>query len=100
MSMYNGYSNYETWCVNLWIDNEEITQEHYIERAKALREDAHAERYLADEIENEVKDNMPATQGMYGDLLTSAIDKVNWREIAANILEDLPEVEIEEEDEE
>ena len=23
MSEYNGWSNYETWCVNLWLDNKQ-----------------------------------------------------------------------------
>jgi len=31
---YNGWTNYETWLVKLWIDNEQGSQDYWIERAE------------------------------------------------------------------
>jgi len=37
---YNGYTNYETWAVKLWMDNEEPTYDYWRERTIALWEAA------------------------------------------------------------
>ena len=37
---YNGWTNYETWCVNLWLDNDEGTQNMVREWARECYEDA------------------------------------------------------------
>ena len=36
---YNGWTNYETWCVALWIDNEEPTQRYWHEQAQQAHSD-------------------------------------------------------------
>ena len=33
---YNGWTNYATWNVALWLDNEQGSHFHFVERAKAL----------------------------------------------------------------
>ena len=35
--MYNGWPNYETWNVMLWMDNEEGNYRHYRERVDACQ---------------------------------------------------------------
>lgn len=30
---YNGWTNYETWCVSLWLDNDSGSYDHWRERA-------------------------------------------------------------------
>jgi hypothetical protein len=34
---YNGWANYETWAVALWIDNEEGTQRQALSMARVAR---------------------------------------------------------------
>lgn len=120
---YNGWKNYETWNVALWMDNEQGTQEYWREIAQECWEDAkddenvhkgiwnrkEAATYrLADRMKDEhidAKDQMleEADQSatMWADLLGAALSEVDWNEIAENILEidELDEDEDEEEDE-
>ena len=37
---YNGWKNYETWLVALWLDNERETYEYWREEARRIRKDA------------------------------------------------------------
>ena len=90
----NGWTNYETWLVNLWMDNEQGSQEFFRETAKAIydevipnpgftREET-ARFRLADWLEDHHEENRPEmpTCGLYYDLLSGALGAVNWDEIA------------------
>ena len=94
---YNGWTNYETWLAALYLDDE-----YYSERAQDLareaieqgHEDAEAVRKamvrdLAQEMEDAHEDDRPETKGLYADLLTSAMNEINWREIAGHFAADL-----------
>lgn len=90
---YNGWTNYETWLVNLWIDNEQYSQEYWQERAVKCCQinggkNNDAIYDLRKELEEEIKDSdgRPELYGMYNDLLTAALSSVNWREIAENMV--------------
>lgn len=94
---YNGWSNYETWVVNLWIDNEESSQKRWVERAAELVQGAIDDEpaedpktialdTLADELEAEHDDATPELSGVFSDLLTHALGRVDWREIAESML--------------
>ena len=83
---YNGYTNYPTWATALWMDNEPASNEFLFELAN--REPVHdAERVellaKADHLEEYVKEMLldDEPNGLGYDLLTHAIDVVNWREI-------------------
>ena len=83
---YNGYTNYPTWATALWMDNEPASNEFLFELAN--REPVHdAERVesleKADHLEVYVKEMLwdDEPNGLGYDLLTHAIDVVNWREI-------------------
>ena len=89
---YNGWTNYETWVVNLWIDNEQGSQDFIRETAKEIYAEAKATdswtreesvRFcLSDWLRDWYDENLPEMPGVYGDLLGGALGAVNWDEIA------------------
>lgn len=85
---YNGYTNYETWNYSLWQDQCEHTQEKNRELAKELLESSNPEFELAEHMQQEAEDNIPDIEGVYLDLLTSAVQSINWYEIASNYIEE------------
>lgn len=101
---YNGWTNYETWLVNLWIG--EDSQEYWEERAKEIcrqHEDRlDAVRELADDIRasHEEMAEEIGTIGLLVDLLSGSLQNVNWREIAEHLTEGKPLENEEEEKEE
>lgn len=104
---YNGYTNYETWCVNLHLDNRQATQEEWQGEARAAlevaREDLEAvsdvpfdDRRVRDDavfiLSRAMKDTFggemcPDVDGFYGDLLRAALSEVNWHEIAQHYID-------------
>lgn len=102
---YNGWSNYETWACNLWMDNEKGSQDHWrevtAECLDSVTEDklgtfTKAEQaafqfaaLLKDNIENDTPD-LGCT--FYSDMLSAAMQEVNYYEIAKswidNVIED------------
>ena len=80
---YNGWTNYETWSVKLWMDNDNNC--YWEEIAKDYK-DVLA---LARRIREEIEEANPLTEpNMYSQLLNSALEEVNWEEIAESLLED------------
>ena len=77
---YNGWTNYETWCVNLWLTNDEYSESELRKIATHWR---HYEREdaLRTFIRDAQEEAVPQCLGMFSDLLQSALDNVNWREI-------------------
>lgn len=95
-SKYNGWANYETWVVNLWLDNDQSSQEYWQEQARELvqsaidaekievREEAISD--LAQRLESEHDEGMPEVSGVFSDLLNSALGRVDWHEIASHMV--------------
>lgn len=110
---YNGWTNYETWLVALWFDNDQGTQAYCVEMAEEcaanrkpnpFAEDGYtsanytlSER-LKDYAEELVELSGVEGSGLAADLVNAALSAVNWREIADHYLADLPEPDSEESD--
>jgi len=91
MEQYNGWKNYETWLVNLWIDNDGGS-EYWAERAEEVRDVSD----LADEMETyytALADEAIPSQGMFNDLFNSALREVSWYDIAEHYIKELEAVE-------
>ena len=85
MTGYNGWTNYETWCVKLWMDNEEGSYRYWLEKAEEDDVDASD---LAEIIQCEHEEALPNLEGFAADLLNTALSEVNWVEIAESLIED------------
>ena len=81
---YNGWKNYETWLVALWIDNDGHSG-HWAERAQE-----NPDTYdLSQEMEayyTEQAEQIVPSQGMFNDLLNSALREVCWYDIATSYI--------------
>ena len=105
---YNGWANYETWLVALWLDNDQGTHEatrdlvqqaficadgpNEFNKAWYTREGAEAhwlEDALKDWIEDPENGLLPDLgASMAADLMGAALSEVNWRELAEHYLAD------------
>ena len=101
---YNGWTNYETWLVKLWTDNEYAFYLRQTDLANEAREvpiddpfdlgitqEQASLRWLEEAYRDMVKewvygDEPPAC--LATDLLGAALSEVNWREIAEALLDD------------
>lgn len=105
MTTYNGWTNYETWNVNLWLNNEEQSYLYWEESAIDAWQDAETDEntkngtwtrseaarfYMANRLKEEVTLGNPlvGAASMYSDLLGATLSEVNWNEIANSLLED------------
>ena len=75
---YNGWSNYQTWLVSSWLDNDEFWTDNIRDVIASLD----TPREQAKELEFWVRENIvESTASLQTDLLNSALDDVNWLEI-------------------
>lgn len=83
---YQGHSNYETWAVSLWIDNDESMYRHRLALAQECIRDNDSKdaavTAFADRLEEWVEDGKPELEGVYADLLNGALSEVDWRDLA------------------
>jgi hypothetical protein len=99
---YNGWSNYETWLVKLWIDNdgyaggaESVADQakYFLSRDTAEGEEATEAlaRWIEDAIDQDIdnSDEKALTEGLFADLLGRSLGKVNWDEIAAAYIQEV-----------
>ncbi len=99
---HEGWSNYETWCVALWLDNDRATYEetraaarsHYrlMKSEKCTKMEAGIS--LAEWLKGTVEDARPDLGAtLFSDLLTAALSEVDWLEIAGSLLCEMMEEE-------
>lgn len=98
---HNGWTNYETWLVALWIENDHGSYTYWQERAESALHYSRAttnptftreERATLD-IKDELKDNITDEApdlgaSMFADMLNAAFAQVNWYQIAGHMIED------------
>jgi hypothetical protein len=112
---YNGWENFETWCVHLWLTNEEGSYRYWRDEARRHRKEAgkshrvtrarwtvteQASSTLGEQIRSELEEGCPIKgPSLYDDLMRAAVGEVNWEEVAEAFLEEIePDDEPESED--
>lgn len=103
---YNGWTNYETWVVKLWMDNSEGDYNYWQEQAEEACKasyDAEDETWKEEAINNlqnqlsdsheEAKDELLGAYSggacnVFHDLLNASMSEVNWYEIAEAMVND------------
>jgi hypothetical protein len=101
---YQGWTNYETWAVKLWMDNDAGSYEYWRETTQSVVAECgdKSPNEFADKAQNErimlaalLKDAheegaeqfMGDQSSVYADLMNAALGSVNWHEIADSLLE-------------
>ena len=95
---FNGWTNQQTWLVNLWITNDQYNCDYWHETAAELladnEENSEAVFELANQLEGHFDEMLDETDnvhtdsvpGLFRDFLTTSLDLVDWRELAASYL--------------
>lgn len=92
-STYQGWSNYETWAMALWLDNE-ATLYHEVQRLAHNKHHRLSRTEAADELALAIKDIIDAATPdlgatVFADLLSASLEAIDWIEIAKSILEEV-----------
>ncbi len=77
---YNGWTNYATWNVHLWLTNDPHTEA----AVRALAQRAPSLYVAAQAVRTFVEDHNPLAEhaSLYTDLLGSALGSVDWDAVA------------------
>jgi hypothetical protein len=91
---HNGWRNYPTWVVNLWLSNDEGLYRALEERVEAYVGLGRPTNELAGSIKFWVVEDLVPDLGasFAADLLGFALDQVDWLEIAEAWASDVEEV--------
>ena len=94
---YNGWKNYPTWAVNLWLTNDQGSEEWALEIVReAVDNDGPHVRYdAASELKHAVREMIEGEMdesSMAADLVGYALDSVDWYEIADAFIEMCEEI--------
>lgn len=99
---YQGWTNYPTWCIHLWIANEEGSYNYWREQAQDAYDNGAdcygctkmvgAKHALADQLKDEwswAQEELSGIHGFWSDLMSWALSEVNWTEVAEALLEEV-----------
>jgi hypothetical protein len=80
---YNGWTNYPTWAVNLWLSKDEPLYRQTLELAESYHKLGRETYEFADSLKNQVEEMLPDLGATFAaDLLGYAVGNVDWFEIA------------------
>lgn len=69
---YNGWNNYETWLVSLWLNNDQVSYGLLLEAKSQPGNMCDKAEWLKDEL---------ASSGLLADLINAAFARVDWAEV-------------------
>lgn len=82
---YNGWTNYETWLINIWF------YDYHAEDAKDQElefEDAYdAGQWLKEQVWNILDETNVELQGFVGDVVGHALSVADWTQLGKHIIE-------------
>lgn len=96
---YNGYANYPTWNVMLWVDNEEWSYRSVVEFAKRQQgaSDAKFTRLVANFLRRYIRETADTNASCYADIkgwanahgkrVDWAINRIDFAELASHLRE-------------
>ena len=99
MQTYNGWANYETWLVAVWIDNDQYTINHWVDVAKHHYNISEDRKYFtkreiatiefAEYLKEYYEESAPLLDEctVWTDLLMHSLGGVDWHEIAGHYME-------------
>jgi hypothetical protein len=89
---YNGWTNYETWLINLHFDNFDFEEVMDIfddckDKGEMLTRIAdYIEQYVEDTVESMVEQPLPC---LLQDIISAALSEVDYRDIAEHYIDDV-----------
>jgi len=94
---YNGWTNYETWNVALWLDNGEMDEGVKEERVRQACEENEEKsdavndvcQWLKDYVDEMQENGQIVVVGMFADLLNAALSEVDYYEIAEHYVDEV-----------
>lgn len=93
VTTFNGIPRYETWTVLNWIQKDERISAFWKNEARKAyaqtREVGDPVVKLAEMLEERHMAAIPLSMGVYVDLITATLRRVEWREVAETILANL-----------
>ena len=80
---YNGWSNYETWCADLWLTNDEGSSAMLDQIIAEAKQAGHKSQAM-DTLKDLIEDGSPEIgANMYSDMLATALGRIDWHEIVS-----------------
>ena len=95
---YNGWTNKETWLVNVWLNNDYDLYKHYISTLTEIVEKQsnvlYTNRLVIDELKEivwEIYREEHREFGLINDLIETSLNNVDWSILAEHYIEEIQE---------